>query len=65
MYCSDHLNSPFEISEIPKTLVPHRSNLNEIAGRLPSLRYSDLVLTGPAIVTPMVAVHHAEYGRSF
>ena len=21
--CSDHLNSPFEISEIPKTLVPH------------------------------------------
>ena len=23
MYCSDHLNSPFEISEIPKTLVLH------------------------------------------
>jgi hypothetical protein len=21
--CSDHLNSPFEISEVPKTLVPH------------------------------------------
>lgn len=23
MYCSDHLNSPFEISEIQKTLVLH------------------------------------------
>ena len=27
MYCSDHLNSPFEISEIPKTLVLHILNV--------------------------------------
>ena len=28
MYCSDHLNSPFEISEIPKTLVLHILTVN-------------------------------------
>ena len=28
MYCSDHLNSPFEISEIPKTLVLHTLNVD-------------------------------------
>jgi hypothetical protein len=34
MYCSDHLNSPFEISEVPKTLVLHTLNVDRGAGAL-------------------------------